>query len=115
MSRAPLRRRSNHELEAMKPDAPLLLENLRTKDMFGKVVADTPSNVAAQHELGRGDVEEGLAEADVVVEGSYTVGIAHQGYIELTELSMTTCGDSRSRLIHMITTELPDLRMSNCL
>ncbi|MDP2948655.1 MAG: xanthine dehydrogenase family protein molybdopterin-binding subunit, partial [Chloroflexota bacterium] len=40
------------------------------------------SNVSAQMTFRRGDVEQALAEADTVVEGTWKTGMVHQGYIE---------------------------------
>ena len=39
-------------------------------------------NVAAAERMDRGDVEAGLAEADVVIRRTYRTPIVHQGYIE---------------------------------
>lgn len=39
-------------------------------------------NVAASERLERGDVETGLAEADVVIRRTYQTPIVHQGYVE---------------------------------
>ena len=68
--------------KAMKEDSPIIDPELYTKDSFGVRVSDKPSNIAAKSEMGRGDVEKGFAEADVVIEGSYRSAMAHQGYIE---------------------------------
>ncbi|MFQ5879711.1 MAG: xanthine dehydrogenase family protein molybdopterin-binding subunit [Dehalococcoidia bacterium] len=68
--------------EAMKPGAPIVDPTLRTTDMLRRSVSDEPTNVAVKLEMGRGDVEQGLKEAAVVVEETYVVGQAHQGYIE---------------------------------
>ena len=65
---------------AMADDAPVL-----HADMFTSGVEPTPtkaSNIAAINKLGRGDIDQGFADADVVVEGSYTTQAVHQGYIE---------------------------------
>lgn len=67
-------------LEAMQPDAPVLLHDLFTKSPQG--VATEPSNVAEHAVYERGDVVAGFAEADVVVEREYTTQVVHQGYIE---------------------------------
>src|SRR5215212_2738227 len=40
------------------------------------------SNVAAVEQMARGDVEAGLAEADVLVRRTYRTPIVHQGYLE---------------------------------
>ncbi len=55
---------------------------LRTEPLppaFDPLASDT---VFAHFELGRGDVEAGLASADVVIEGTYRVGHQEQLYIE---------------------------------
>ncbi len=65
---------------AMAPDAVLLDENCFTKNL--PETPEKPSNIAAVMQLGRGDVEAGFAEADVIVEGEYRIPMAHQGYIE---------------------------------
>jgi CO/xanthine dehydrogenase Mo-binding subunit len=41
-----------------------------------------PSNVHAENHFSRGDVERGLAEADVVIERLYKTPIVHQTYLE---------------------------------
>ena len=69
-------------LEAIKPEAVVIHDDLRTKDLLGNVESDKPTNVASHLELGRGDVEEGFAEAGAVAEASFQVNMAHQGYIE---------------------------------
>ena len=66
--------------EAMREDAPLLHEELRTSSM-GEI-ADKPSNVAAHLSYEKGDVEQGFGEADVIVERELTTASVHQGYIE---------------------------------
>ncbi len=66
--------------EAMKPDAPVLHE-----DMFTGGVEPTPkkpSNVAKRLEFSIGDLEAGFKEADIVIEKRYTTKPVHQGYIE---------------------------------
>src|ERR1700730_13627718 len=67
-------------IEAMKPDAPILHDHLRTKGV--KDVADKKTNVVERLELKMGDVEAGFAEADVIVEHEYDTKPMHQGYIE---------------------------------
>ena len=66
--------------EAMKSDAPLLHEDLRTDEM-GKQ-SDNPSNVASHFQHKKGNLEKGFAEADVVIEHEFTTQTVHQGYIE---------------------------------
>ncbi len=65
---------------AMRPDAPVLHDDMFTKGVEPK--PETPSNVAKRVEVTRGDVEQGFAEADVVVERDFATEAVHQGYIE---------------------------------
>jgi len=65
---------------ALAPDAPLLHEDLVTKGV--NPPPQRASNVAERVEMGHGDVEAGLARADVVVEREFTTRPVHQGYIE---------------------------------
>jgi len=66
--------------DAMREDAPLLHANLRTKSLAGPV--EKPSNIAAHLQFKKGDVEQGFAGADIVVEREFTTKMVHQGYIE---------------------------------
>ena len=66
--------------EAMEPDAPLLHEDLFTSE-FGEL-SNRPSNIASHMAFETGDVEQGFAQADVVVEREYETASVHQGYIE---------------------------------
>jgi CO/xanthine dehydrogenase Mo-binding subunit len=67
-------------LQAMQPQAIRLHDDLYTRGAAG--TADTPSNIAEHLEYGRGNVERGFAEADVVVERTFHTQMVHQGYIE---------------------------------
>ena len=66
--------------KAMREDAPLLHDDLFTKDLEG--TAEQPSNIAEHFRHDLGDVEKGFAEADVVVEHEFETAAVHQGYIE---------------------------------
>ena len=66
--------------EAMRPDAPLLHDNLLTEGL--PETPDTPSNIAKLYLVERGDLDDGFAEADLVFEERYTTKAVHQGYIE---------------------------------
>ena len=66
--------------KAIQPDAPLVNENQFTYGVDPK--PDKPSNIAARCEFGHGDVEEGFAKADLVIEKSFKTEATHQGYIE---------------------------------
>ncbi len=66
--------------EAMEADAPLLHEDLFTSEL-GEL-SDRPSNVASHMAFEAGDVSEGFAQADLVLEREYETASVHQGYIE---------------------------------
>lgn len=63
---------------AMAEDAPILHDDLRDR----KGEKKPPSNVASEVEMGHGEPEKGFAEADLVVERTFTTKPVHQGYIE---------------------------------
>ncbi|MDR3509627.1 MAG: xanthine dehydrogenase family protein molybdopterin-binding subunit, partial [Caulobacteraceae bacterium] len=65
---------------AMDPSAPVLHDHLFTEGL--EEHPSLPSNIAKRNRLERGDLTEGFAKADVIVEGRYTTRAVHQGYIE---------------------------------
>ena len=67
-------------VEAMQPGAPLLHEDMITAGV--EPAPRAPSNVAKRVEFVLGDVAVGFAQADVVIERSFTTKPVHQGYIE---------------------------------
>ncbi len=67
-------------VEAMKPDAPLLHEDMFTEGV--EPAPTKPSNVAKRVEVILGDVEAGFAAADVVIERTFDTSPVHQAYIE---------------------------------
>jgi len=74
--------------DAMKPDAPILLDELRTKLMEDRTDPgslegpDRASNVPGHIRLERGDLAAGFREADFIVEHEFITAAVHQGYIE---------------------------------
>jgi CO/xanthine dehydrogenase Mo-binding subunit len=66
--------------EAMKPDAPLLFEDMITRGI--EPAPAKPSNISKRLEFQIGDLEQGFAEADVVVEKEFKTAAVHQAYIE---------------------------------
>lgn len=66
--------------DAMAEDAPLLDEELMTQGLAEPPTK--PSNIASRMVMGRGDIEQGFKEADIVIEGTYNTPTVHQGYIE---------------------------------
>jgi CO/xanthine dehydrogenase Mo-binding subunit len=67
-------------IDAMKDDAPLLHDDLRT-DSMGKN-GEKPTNVALHLQFEKGHVAEGFQKADVIVEREFRTASVHQGYIE---------------------------------
>ncbi len=69
------------DIEAsMENNAPILHDDLFTKGLDEK--PSKPSNIATRAQMKLGDVEEGFAAADVIVEREFRLPRAHQGYIE---------------------------------
>ncbi len=66
--------------EAMKPDAPLLFEDMIPRGMTEP--NPKPSNISKRVEFAMGDLDKGFAAADVVMEKEFTTAAVHQGYIE---------------------------------
>lgn len=66
--------------EAMDPDAPLLHDDMFTQGL--SETPDKPSNVSQKTTISKGDVEAGLADADIVIERTFITPMVHQGYIE---------------------------------
>ena len=67
--------------EAAQPDAPILHPDFA--NYIGVQNApETPTNIVVALDRGRGDVEAGFTEADVIVEETYTTPHQHQAYLE---------------------------------
>ena len=66
--------------DAMRDGAPILHEDLKTKE-FGEQTSRV-SNVAEHFRHAMGDIDAGFAEADVTVEREFNTATVHQGYIE---------------------------------
>ena len=60
--------------DALEDDAPIIQPRYATEGQHG--------NLINKGEFGQGDIDQGFAEADVIVERSYKTGQTHQGYIE---------------------------------
>src|SRR6202521_1503746 len=65
--------------EAMKPDGPLLFDDLITREVEPP---PKPSNISKRVEFKLGDLEAGFAAADEIVEMSFKTAPVHQAYIE---------------------------------
>ena len=67
-------------LDAMKPDAPVLHEDMYTVGV--EPAPDKASNVAKRIEFTLGEVETGFEQAEVIVEREFNTKPVHQAYIE---------------------------------
>ena len=68
-------------IAAMRPDAPELHPHVREYQGFPDVPEDL-RNVCSYVASKRGDLESGFAEADVIVEGTYTTPMVEHAYLE---------------------------------
>jgi CO/xanthine dehydrogenase Mo-binding subunit len=66
--------------DAMKPDAPVLHDDLFTQGVDPKPAK--PSNIAKRITFAKGDMATGWKEAEVTIERRYTSQPVHQAYIE---------------------------------
>jgi len=66
--------------EAMKPDAPLLFEDMITRGI--EPAPTKPSNISKRIEFKIGETDAGFAEADEIVEKEFKTAAVHQAYIE---------------------------------
>lgn len=70
-------------LEAMKPGAPIINDDVRTVVIGGDPASpNEPTNIAKHFLFEKGDPAKGFAEADVVIEHEFRTATVHQGYIE---------------------------------
>jgi len=68
-------------LEAAKAGAPVLHPDLLTYKGL-PVPVESVSNVFAYLKWGKGNIEEGFNQADVIVENTFTTQVTHQSYLE---------------------------------
>ena len=66
--------------DAMREDAPLIQEDQTTEELGEKT--DKHSNIATHFRYEHGELEQGFASADAIVEREFTTATVHQGYIE---------------------------------
>jgi len=81
---------------AMAEDAPLLHEKLFTQGVTPRPAQ--ASNIASRHEQQLGDVDRAMAEADIVLEQSFTTEAVHQGYIELHACTARVAADGQTEI-----------------
>src|SRR5215831_14964491 len=97
--------------QALAPGGPILHDTLTTQ---GKPAAHAtgPTNVAGRMELKRGDIDQGFAEADVIVEREFRTPMVHQGYIEPHACVARVGADGR--VVLWVTTQGPFLVRDAC-
>ena len=68
-------------LEAVKPSAPLIHPDVMNYEGL-MAPLESPTNTFVYLSWGKGDIEKGLSESDVIVENTFYTQPVHQGYIE---------------------------------
>ncbi len=89
--------------EAMSEDAPLVHEDPEAYHLDWE--SERKGNLCYRLEFGDGDVEQGFAESDHVIEGTYHTPEAHSGAIE--PHSATAMSDPTGRITIWTTTQKP--------
>jgi len=70
-------------MDAIKTAAPVLHDNAPAYDGAPQdIMAPAGGNIVNKLTFGKGDIEKGFAEADVVLEHTFRMPIHHQGYLE---------------------------------
>ncbi|MEO1970452.1 MAG: xanthine dehydrogenase family protein molybdopterin-binding subunit [Pirellulaceae bacterium] len=70
-------------LKAMSADAPILNDDIRTESIGSAPSgSDQQTNVAKHFMFEKGDIKQGFADADIIVERTFDTAMVHQGYIE---------------------------------
>jgi CO/xanthine dehydrogenase Mo-binding subunit len=81
---------------AMKPDAPLLHDDLYTQGVEPK--PQQPSNISKRVAFSKGDAEAGFRQADVIVSRRYTTQPVHQAYIEPHACVVSAAADGQVQI-----------------
>jgi CO/xanthine dehydrogenase Mo-binding subunit len=68
-------------VEAVKPETPVLHPDLLAYKGL-PVALESVSNVFAYLKWGKGNLEEGFKQADLIVENTFTTQVTHQSYLE---------------------------------
>jgi CO/xanthine dehydrogenase Mo-binding subunit len=82
--------------DAMRADAPILHPHLRTEGVEPR--PQTASNIAKRIDFAKGDVAQGFAAAEVVIERTYRTAPVHQGYIEPHACLASAAADGQVQL-----------------
>src|SRR6201986_4141260 len=76
--------------DALKPDAPILHDFMTFE---GK-----PANISGKLEVKKGDIAQGFAEAEVIIERSFDTRPVHQGYIEPHACLISVAADNKTTI-----------------
>jgi putative selenate reductase molybdopterin-binding subunit len=68
-------------LRALEPDAPLLHPEVNRYIGLPKPL-ETPSNAFVRDNWSKGNIDEGFAQADLIIDNTFTVPRQHQAYLE---------------------------------
>ena len=84
-------------LAALEENAPLLHPDVNSYAGLAAPL-ETPSNAFFRHVMSNGDLEAGFAQADLIVEGTYTTPRVHQAYLETHTCLVWVDGDGRVQI-----------------
>jgi CO/xanthine dehydrogenase Mo-binding subunit len=83
-------------VEAMKPGAPVIHPDVMHYKGLPKPLKE-PSNDFIYITWGRGDIETGFRQADVIVENTFTTPVVHHSYIEPHSCVVDTAADGTAK------------------
>ena len=83
--------------EAMKASAPTLHPEMTSYQGLPQPPSDV-NNVLAHNIWGKGEIEQGFSESDLVFEHTFSLQLAHQGYIEPHACVVELDGDDRIQI-----------------
>ena len=87
-------------LEAVKPSAPVIHPDVMSYDGL-MAPLESPTNTFVYLSWGKGDIEQGFAESDVIVENTFYTQPVHQGYIEPHSCLVSVKESGRGRAVVM--------------
>lgn len=98
--------------EAMKPGAMLLHPEWESYDASPVVAHVRQGNINAHAVITKGDIEQGFAEADVVLEDTYVTDSVHQAHVEPRTAIGVVSKDGKNATVYT-NTQLPYWMRSN--
>ncbi len=102
-------------MAAAKPDAPVLHPDLLSYKGL-PVPVEKLSNVFAYLKWGKGNIEEGFKQADLIVENTFTTQVTHQSYLEPHACVVKTAADGSAEIWSCSKTPFAvRTQLSNCI